>query len=194
MLYIIHMLNMCTPAVFFLSFRRILHSRTVASTGSWNLVCWLGYGLSEETWFDLTQPQDLSVCLSVCQSCKISKQAPGPTQPPVQWLSGTVSPEVKQPKYETEYWHSRSTGVKNSWSYTYILSYVFMTYTENTLRCFTKSASFPRVNAARGQPRRVADWSECDAVKPTGKWRYAVFPDGWYCTGTDITAFARWWL
>jgi len=61
MLYRIHKLNMCTAAVFLFSFRPISHSRMLASTGSWNVVCWLGYVLSEETWFDLRQLQDLSL-------------------------------------------------------------------------------------------------------------------------------------
>jgi len=60
-LYRIHRLNTCTAAVFLFSFRRISHSRMLASTGSWNLMCWLGYVLSEETWFDWKQLQDLSL-------------------------------------------------------------------------------------------------------------------------------------
>ena len=141
---------MFTPAVFFRSFRRISQSGMLACTGSW------GPGM-------LTRPRtcpmkrgSISGGGKIFLLCKARRLALEPTQPPIQWLSGNVSSEVKQPKYEDEYWHSRSSEIKNSWSFTYSLSDVFMAYTETTLRCFAQSASFPRVNAVHGQPRVVA--------------------------------------
>jgi hypothetical protein len=42
-----------------------------------------------------------------------SRLALVPTQPPIQWVSGTISPEVKRPGRESDYSHPSSAEVKN---------------------------------------------------------------------------------
>jgi hypothetical protein len=87
----------------------------------------------EETWFDSRLRQDIFLFSIAC------RPAVGPTQSPILWLSGTVSPQVKQQCCEAEYWHACSTEVKNSWSYTFTPSYVFMACTGTTLLYFTRN-------------------------------------------------------
>jgi hypothetical protein len=45
---------------------------------------------------------------------------------PIQWVGGTLSPGVKQPKREAQLSPPASDGVKNSWIYTSTHPYVFM--------------------------------------------------------------------
>jgi hypothetical protein len=52
-----------------------------------------------------------------------SRHALGPTQPPIQWVLG-----VKRPGCEGDYSLPSSSEVKNAWSYTSILPYVFITW------------------------------------------------------------------
>jgi hypothetical protein len=47
-----------------------------------------------------------------------SKPALGPTQPPIQWVTGAVSPGVKLPRCEADHSPPSSAEVKNAWSYT----------------------------------------------------------------------------
>jgi hypothetical protein len=42
----------------------------------------------------------------------------GPTQPPIQWVAGALSLEVKRPGHEVDHSFLSSTEVKNVWSYT----------------------------------------------------------------------------
>jgi hypothetical protein len=49
-----------------------------------------------------------------------SRTALEPTQPPIQWVPGALSLEVKRPRREAE--------VKNPWSYTSTLQYAFMAW------------------------------------------------------------------
>jgi hypothetical protein len=42
-----------------------------------------------------------------------SKPALGPTEPPIQWVPGTISPEVKRPGREADHSPPSSTQVKN---------------------------------------------------------------------------------
>jgi hypothetical protein len=43
-----------------------------------------------------------------------TRPALGPTQPPIQWLPGVLSPGVKRPEREAHHSRSSSTEVKNS--------------------------------------------------------------------------------
>jgi hypothetical protein len=49
----------------------------------------------------------------------------GPTQPPVQWIPGTFSPDVKRPKREADHSSPFSAEVKNAWRYTSTPKYIF---------------------------------------------------------------------
>jgi hypothetical protein len=42
----------------------------------------------------------------------------GPTQPPIQWVPGALSLEVKRPERESDHSTPSSAEVKNAWSYT----------------------------------------------------------------------------
>jgi hypothetical protein len=48
----------------------------------------------------------------------MSRTVLGPTQPPIQWVLGSLSPGVKRPRHEADHSPSTSAGVKNAWSYT----------------------------------------------------------------------------
>jgi hypothetical protein len=52
----------------------------------------------------------------------------GPTQPTIQWVSGTLSLGVKWPVREAEHSPPSSAQVKNSWSYASTPQYVFMAW------------------------------------------------------------------
>jgi hypothetical protein len=48
----------------------------------------------------------------------VSRTALGPTQPPIQWVPGAISLEVKRPGREADRSPPSSAKVKNAWSYT----------------------------------------------------------------------------
>jgi hypothetical protein len=50
----------------------------------------------------------------------------GPTQPPIQWVPGALSPGVKRPGREDDHSPPTSAEVKNTWIYTSTPPYVFM--------------------------------------------------------------------
>jgi hypothetical protein len=56
----------------------------------------------------------------------VSRPALGPTQPPIQWVPGTLSLGVKRPAREADHSPPPSAEVKNVWSYTPTPQYVFM--------------------------------------------------------------------
>jgi len=49
-----------------------------------------------------------------------------PTESPIQWVLGAVSPSVKRPGREADHSPPSSAEFKNAWSYTSTLPYVFM--------------------------------------------------------------------
>jgi hypothetical protein len=51
-----------------------------------------------------------------------------PTQPPIQWVPGAFSLEVKRPGLEGDHSHPSSVEVKNAWSYTTTPPYIFMAW------------------------------------------------------------------
>jgi hypothetical protein len=57
-----------------------------------------------------------------------SRPALGPTNPPIQWVPGALSPEVKRPGREGHHLPPSSVEVKNAWSYTSSPPYVFMAW------------------------------------------------------------------
>jgi len=54
------------------------------------------------------------------------QSALGPTHPPIQWVSGNLSLEVKRPERESDHPPPSSVEVKNAWNCTSIPPYVFM--------------------------------------------------------------------
>jgi len=48
----------------------------------------------------------------------VSRLTLEPAQPPIQWVPGTLSLEVKRPGREADHYPSYSAEVKNSWIYT----------------------------------------------------------------------------
>jgi hypothetical protein len=57
-----------------------------------------------------------------------SRMALGPTQPPIQWVTGVLSLRIKRPGRETDHSPPSSAEVKNEWSYTSTPQYVFMAW------------------------------------------------------------------
>jgi hypothetical protein len=51
-----------------------------------------------------------------------------PTQPPIQWVAGTISLEVEQQEREADPSHPSTAEVNNAWSYTSTPQYDFMTW------------------------------------------------------------------
>jgi len=48
----------------------------------------------------------------------VSKPGLGATQPPIQWVPGTLCPGIKQPGHEVDHSFPSTAEVKNEWSYT----------------------------------------------------------------------------
>jgi hypothetical protein len=57
-----------------------------------------------------------------------SRTALEPTQPPIQWIPRALSLGVERPGREADHSPPSSADVKNAWSYTFILQYVFMAW------------------------------------------------------------------
>jgi hypothetical protein len=74
----------------------------------------LGYGLDERS--------------SIPGRATASAQALGPTKLPIQRVPQTLSPGVKGPEREADHSPPSSAEVKNPWSYTSALQYVFMAW------------------------------------------------------------------
>jgi hypothetical protein len=55
-----------------------------------------------------------------------SRPALGPTQPPIQWVSGALSPGIKRPGREADYSPPTTAEVKKTWIYISTTPYVFM--------------------------------------------------------------------
>jgi hypothetical protein len=55
-----------------------------------------------------------------------SRPALGPTQPPIQWVPGALSPGVKRQEREADHSPPISAEVKKMWIYTSTPSYAFM--------------------------------------------------------------------
>jgi hypothetical protein len=56
----------------------------------------------------------------------LPRPALGPTQPPIIWVLGALSPGVKRPGREVDYSPPASAKVKKMWLYTSTPPYVFM--------------------------------------------------------------------
>jgi hypothetical protein len=58
----------------------------------------------------------------------VSTPALGPIQPPIRWVSGTLSLGIKRPGREADHSPLSSAEVKNAWSYTSTPQYAFMAW------------------------------------------------------------------
>jgi hypothetical protein len=80
-------------------------------------------------WLRVERPRDRSSGWgSIFLPSTSSRPVLGSTQPPIQWVKGTISPEVKRLRHEAD--HSRPTDaeIKNMWIYTSTFQYIFMAY------------------------------------------------------------------
>jgi hypothetical protein len=57
-----------------------------------------------------------------------SRPALRPTQPPIQGVLETISPDVKWPGHQPDHTPPSSAEVKNVWSHTFIPTYVFVAW------------------------------------------------------------------
>jgi len=67
-------------------------------------------------------------CLGIFLFATTSRKALGPTQTPIKREPGFLSPGVKRSGSEADYTPPSSAVVKNVWSYTSTLPYVFMAW------------------------------------------------------------------
>jgi len=79
-----------------------------------------------------------------------SRTAVEPTQPPIQWVLGALSLEVKRPGREAD--HSLVPRSKNEWSYTSTPQYVFIAW------CLVKHRDNFTFNFIRGCIQKFPDW------------------------------------
>jgi hypothetical protein len=82
-----------------------------------------GYGLDDQM-----NGVRFPVGLGVFLFDTMFRPALGPTQPPVRWVPGVLSLEVKRPEREADHSAPSSAEVKNAWSYTSIPQYAFMAW------------------------------------------------------------------
>jgi hypothetical protein len=81
----------------------------------------LGYGLEDR---GFKSRQRLGIFLFTT----VSRTVLGPTQPPMQWVQGVLSPGVKRPGREADHSPPSSAEVKNAWSYTSTPQYAFIAW------------------------------------------------------------------
>jgi hypothetical protein len=71
-----------------------------------------GYGL-DDAMIGIRFPAGLGMFLFGTTS----RPTLGPTQPPIQWVPGALSPGIKRPDREADHSDPSSAEVKNAWSY-----------------------------------------------------------------------------
>jgi hypothetical protein len=107
-----------------------------------------GYGLDDRRF---ESRQELGIFLFTTAS----RPALGPTQPPIKWVSGALSLEVKRPGREAGHSPPSSEEVKNACSYTSIPQYAFMAWCSvkaqgQLYRVVTGSSPSPLSNGYQG--------------------------------------------
>jgi hypothetical protein len=88
-------------------------SAEVKNMWSYTYTLTLGYGLDDRG-SRVRFPAGLGIFLFIT----VSRTALGPTQPPIQCVSGALSLGVKRPGREADHSPPSSADVKNAWSYT----------------------------------------------------------------------------
>jgi hypothetical protein len=66
----------------------------------------------------------------------VSKQAPRPTSPPVQWVPDALSQEIMCPGSEAYHAPPSGAEVRNEWSCTFISQIAIISCTETTLTLY----------------------------------------------------------
>jgi hypothetical protein len=84
---------------------------------------WYSSG-SRAGWSGFDSPRGLGIFLFTTAS----RPALGPTQPPIQWVSGAFSLGVKRPMREVDHSPTSSDEVKTAWSYTSTPQYTFIAW------------------------------------------------------------------
>jgi hypothetical protein len=90
-------------------------------------VAWCGYGYGYG-WTIGVLGFDSRRGLGIFLFTTASRTALGPTQPPIQWVTGALSLGIKRPGREADHSHPPSVEVKNAWSYTSTPRYAFMAW------------------------------------------------------------------
>jgi hypothetical protein len=99
--------------------RRIIQASSISqntlpsSAGVAQSIYWLDYGM-DERWTGVRFLAGSSDCLLTT------------TQPPIKWIPGVLSSEVKRLGIETDHEPTSSVDVENLWSYTSTIKYVFV--------------------------------------------------------------------
>jgi hypothetical protein len=70
----------------------------------------------------------ISLGLGIFLFTTTTRPALGPTQPPIQWVTGSISLGLNRPGSEADYSTPSSAEIKNAWSYTSTPQYVFMAW------------------------------------------------------------------
>jgi len=81
-------------------------------------VLWLGHRLNDRG----STPTELGILFFAATS----RPAPGPIQPPMQWVLGATSPGANWPGHEADHSSPTNADDKNGWNYTSATLYVFM--------------------------------------------------------------------
>jgi hypothetical protein len=68
-----------------------------------------------------------------------SRPALGPTQPPIQWVPGAPSLEVKRSRREADHSPPSSAEVKKAWSYNFTPQYAFMEWSSVNKKKITET-------------------------------------------------------
>jgi hypothetical protein len=68
----------------------------------------------------------LGVGVRIRVGATLSRRVLGPTEPAIQWVTGTLLPEVKRPGREDNHLPPNSGELKNTWIYTSTPPYVFV--------------------------------------------------------------------
>jgi len=84
-------------------------------------VLWRGYGLDDRS----SIPWKTRDIFFVTSSRPALKP---PSQAPIQWVLGALSPGVKRPGCEVDYSHPSSADVTNAWRYISISQYALMAW------------------------------------------------------------------
>jgi hypothetical protein len=102
----------------------------------------------------------------------------GPIQPPIQWVSATLSPVIKRPERDANHSRPSSAEVKYAWSYISTPSYTFMTW------CLIKDKdnfTFLQYEPCtlyllRGCSQKFPDWPPgTRTANGTALWHYEQF-------------------